>query len=113
MLPESAVAKLPSLKNMATAIRSKRNRVNAPRPNPVTLAELELPEDVVSTLRNEPFLLYDFGPEDENRIVVLGTEKNIEILSNCTVWSADGTFKSCPSLFNQLWVIHGHYRGKF
>ena len=31
-------------------------------------------------------------------------------LSFCKTWLLDGTFKSCPSLFYQLYTIHGVYR---
>lgn len=110
-LPEAVIAKLPSLKNMATTIRSKKRRVQAPLPNPQTLAELELPDDLILTQREEAFLIYDSGSADESRILVFGTLENLEILGGCKIWAADGTFKVCPSLFKQLWVIHGHYRG--
>jgi len=93
-LSEVAIAKLPPLKSMARTIRSVKNRSQAPRPNPNSLGELELPEELMSTLRNEPFLLYDSGPTDEKRAVMFGTSKNLEILGDCDIWSADGTFKT-------------------
>lgn len=111
-LSEVAIAKLPPLKSMARTIRSVKNRSQAPRPNPNSLGELELSEEFMSTLRNEPFLLYDSGPTDEKRAVMFGTSKNLEILGDCDIWSADGTFKTCPVLFKQVWVIHGYYRSK-
>ena len=53
------------------------------------------------------FLLYDSGLDSGNqRIVVFGTDSNIQILHTSSVWLADGTFKCIPNLFYQLYVIH-------
>jgi hypothetical protein len=112
-LSEAAIAKLPSLKNLATVVRSKKNRSNAPRVNPTTLADIQIPQELALTSRDEQFLLHDSGVEDDARILVFGTQQNLEILGGCAVWSADATFKTCPTLFNQVWVIHGYYRGNF
>ena len=40
------------------------------------------------------------------RILIFGTDSNIEALNTASVWLADGTFKTAPSLFYQLYVIH-------
>ncbi|KAG8176080.1 hypothetical protein JTE90_025538 [Oedothorax gibbosus] len=54
------------------------------------------------------FLLYDSGPAAENdRILVFGTSENLNFLQNCKHWFADGTFKSAPHLFTQIYTIHG------
>ena len=53
-------------------------------------------------------MLYDSGAESGNqRIVIFGTQANVELLSSVTIWLADGTFKTVPSLFYQLYVING------
>ena len=40
------------------------------------------------------------------RIIIFGTERNLEMLQLSRMWLADGTFKTAPLLFTQLYVIH-------
>jgi hypothetical protein len=42
------------------------------------------------------------------RFFIFTTEKNMQFLKNCSIWLADGTFKSAPHLFKQILVIHGY-----
>lgn len=39
--------------------------------------------------------------------MIFTTAENCLLLKSASFWVMDGTFKSCPSLFNQLFVIHG------
>lgn len=56
-----------------------------------------------------PFL-QDEEPEPEQpRIIVLGTKDNLKKLGRSSTWFSDGTFSVCPSLFTQLYTIHGMY----
>ena len=57
------------------------------------------------TSNDEQFLLYDSGQETQ-RILIFGTHQNLEMLQLSRVWLADGTFKTAPLLFTQLYVIH-------
>jgi hypothetical protein len=36
------------------------------------------------------------------------TNENLNILNAFKIWFADGTFKSVPNIFNQLYTIHGN-----
>lgn len=56
-------------------------------------------------------LAHDSGVGDEDRILVFGTPKNFELLSTAKMWFMDGTFKVTPSLFYQVYTVHGMYRG--
>ena len=56
----------------------------------------------------EQFLLHDSGP-GENRILIFGRYRSLEILAESTSWYADGTFKVAPSLFSQIYVILAKY----
>ena len=51
-----------------------------------------------------PFLLHD-NNNNNNRIIVFASERCIRYLSNSNDWFMDGTFKVCPTLFDQLYVI--------
>jgi hypothetical protein len=50
--------------------------------------------------------LYDSGSNNKNRILIFGTRNNLDLLKEFTHWSVDGTFKACPEVFYQLFVIH-------
>ena len=90
----------------------------------------EIPERYQKTLVGEQFLLHDSGPpdcqrddaddspedtdaEDEPtqpvrpRVLVFATRKNIELLCDSSVWFIDGTFKTAPNIFTQIFTIIG------
>jgi hypothetical protein len=56
------------------------------------------------TERGENFILYDAPGED--RLIVFSTIQNIQNLSLSSVWMCDGTFKSCPKGFEQIYTVH-------
>jgi len=53
---------------------------------------------------SENYLLDDSGPS-ENRILIFGRPRSLEILHFSKVWYCDGTFKVAPTLFAQVYVI--------
>lgn len=89
--------------------------------------DIEPPYDV--TLGNKRFLQYDSKNEDgdnsddaadiendneeenenprKNRIIIFYTEKNLEYLVRSRTIFCDGTFKTAPAMFYQLYSIHG------
>lgn len=56
----------------------------------------------------ERFFLYDSGSEDAKRFIIFATRASLELLQSCSMIAVDGTFDSCPLVFNQLWCIHGY-----
>ena len=62
--------------------------------------------ELQTTLRGENFLAHDSEPGDSDRRLVFNTEANLDILEHYTTWHADGTFKSCRSLFFQVYTTH-------
>ena len=60
----------------------------------------------METLGGRDFLIHDSGP-GKDKILIFGTEENKNILRIASIWMADGTFKTVPSLFAQLYTIHG------
>lgn len=85
-----------------------------PEEIPQSLAEVQIPAELrrTRTAVREEFLLDDTGPQDPQRIIAFGSRTDINRLCSCPTWLADGAFKSVPLLWYQLWVIHGHYKGK-
>ena len=72
---------------------------------PQSLEDLEIPENLCKTLREELFLVRDSTVGDE-RILLFTTKSNIERLASASYWIMDGTFKTVPNIFYQLYTIH-------
>ena len=67
--------------------------------------QLDLPPEYQQTAKGEQFLLYDSGPETQ-WILIFGTQSNLEMLRLSDFWLDDGTFKTAPPLFTQVYVVH-------
>ncbi|KAG0440244.1 hypothetical protein DMUE_1883, partial [Dictyocoela muelleri] len=59
----------------------------------------------------EDFVFFDSGMLDPERVVIFGTNTSFTHLKNSSFWLCDGTFKSCPNDFNQIYTIMGEVRG--
>ena len=70
-----------------------------------SLEQLVLPAAYQQTAKGEQFLLYDSGPETQ-RILIFGTQRNLEMLQLAEYWMTDVTFKTAPPLFSQVYVVH-------
>ena len=101
LLSDSAKYLLPT--QHALKMMYKRQRT-AP-PNPISLDELLLDGNDINTFSGKDFLFYD-SDDGPNRIVIFSTQENIEYLSMSSIWLADGTFKTVPNLFCQLYTVH-------
>lgn len=104
-VPKSTVSQLPSIEMISQTVRRKRNRENNFPTNPMNVADLILPEQYKVTKTGNQFLLHDINDEGK-RCLIFSTENNLDLLSESDVWMADGTFKSVPPLFSQLYTIH-------
>ena len=58
------------------------------------------------TADGQDFLLYDSGANNE-RVLMFSSQNNLNTLRGCEHWFLDGTFKTAPTLFEQLYTIHG------
>jgi len=77
-------------------------------PNPATRAEIDF-ADFQEQLENadgSTFVIADSGAPDENRIIIFGSDRNLQFLSDSREWYMDGTFWTVPFLFMQLFSIH-------
>jgi len=100
----SVAASLPSTALMTRTI-NKTRKANARAPaNPTCLSDLHIPDTYTVTTSGEEFLLSNTGEAD--RILIFSTTANLRCLENSTQWHADGTFKSAPGIFTQLYTIH-------
>lgn len=98
-------------KQLTQMVNRARLDRNAPK-NPKKLSELCFSEQRSKTENGEEFILWDSGCDEAectDRTIMFGTTDNVNFLAQCTHWFMDGTFKSSPHLFTQLYTIHGKY----
>lgn len=100
--------KMPRYKSIQDLITVKRNKNYNFSPK----IQHDIPDFFRKTLFGDSFLRYDSGCEDEERILIFFTDKMFNILKNTKVMLSDGTFKTVPRDFYQLYTIHVQYVGK-
>ena len=44
---------------------------------------------------------------DENRILIFTTDDDLQLLQQCNHWFMDGTFSTVPTMYTQLYTVHG------
>lgn len=105
-LSQATSAKLPKVDNMKRTIRNIRTKHDAAPAIPGNRRELVIPDNYKITKNGADFLLFDSGPTDD-RILIFSTRRNLRLLAQSMHWYVDGTFKTVPHLFCQLYTIHG------
>ena len=103
---EGTTIKLPKLDSLKRTIRRERQSIDAAPAQPESLEHLIIPPEYQVTQKGDNFLLFDSGPGSQ-RIIMFGTQENVEMLNASQIWLADGTFKTAPPLFSQVYCIHG------
>lgn len=66
----------------------------------------DIPEDFKLTISKKKFLQYDSGSVSNNRMVILFNNDFLPLIQASRTWLCDGTFKSSPKEFKQLFIIH-------
>jgi len=103
----SVIDQLPTIKSMSRTFQWTRIIKENPPVNPSNANDLIIPEIYKFTNKNELFLSYDNG-NNENRILIFTTKSNLNLLQESDNWLGDGTFKTVPSIFSQLYTIHSY-----
>ena len=109
-MSESSLVQLPNADSIKRTIRLHRSG-NEGSVNPASASGIEILEIFKVTSKGEPFLLYDSGFGDINRLILFATSKMLSILKSSHNWFADGTFKVAPPQFYQLYTIHAEKDG--
>ena len=65
----------------------------------------DIPIELAVPKKDKEFLFFDSGMKDDDKIVVFTKEENLEHFINCKTVICDGTFKSSPSNFEQLFTL--------
>ena len=90
---------------------------------PECSADLVIPHSLKTTRNGEKnFLLFDtkYGDtasenemqQEDARVIGFGTDDDLRKLASSHVWFLDGTFKTCPKLFLQIYTIHYMFHEK-
>lgn len=108
VISKTTSAILPQNKSLCRTVQRERFKVLGAVALPEDALKLEMPEMYLKTLRGEKFLQFDYV-DDYNRILLFTTASNLKILKKCAIWQGDGTFDTVPSIFKQLYTIHGRY----
>lgn len=104
---DSVAARLPSVRLVRKMIHRKRKaRPDAAGHDPKKRCDIIIPEEYKLSLKNENFLFYDSGHGDKERILIFSTENNMKRLEKANHIYCDGTFSSCPLIFQQIFTIH-------
>lgn len=90
-----------------SALRQRINRRRQATRNkePTNIDDIEIPDDL-KTVDGDDFLIC-FTKFNSKAVLLFGTPWNLTRLAQCSCWIMDGTFKVVPSIFRQLYVIHG------
>lgn len=96
-------AYLPSKESQKKKVIRVRKKLNKNEPR--NLSEINIPQ-ILQEVDGEQFLL-NVKTVENDVIIILGTLSNVRHLSNSKIWLMDGTFKVVPTLFRQLFTIHG------
>ena len=108
VLGEEVAQMMPERRTLKRQVNRWQNEERPPLPGDLRNIVIVPPYD--KNAKNERFLLYDSGVEDEDRLLIFASDWAIEKLCHCDMMFCDGTFKTVPEQFAQLFTIHGKYR---
>ena len=88
--------------------RRSRRKANRHPCDPASLEDISIPHEYKTSLAEENMLLWDSTYSAERRRSFLfGTIDNVDMLATAEHLIIDGTFKTSPNLFTQLFTVHG------
>lgn len=73
-------------------------------PLPTNFADMMIPEILTQTTRETTFIQFF---DRENGMLILSSNEQIRAFNMCPMLFMDGTFKTCPNLWSQLYLIKG------
>ncbi|XP_078539560.1 uncharacterized protein LOC144824317 [Lissotriton helveticus] len=106
-IPMHVAGSMPSIPNLRRMVQREKVASNPQHITPRTFEDINLPNHLLLTFSNETFLLYD-NFDVLKRILIFSTNHNILTLVNSPIWMMDGTFKSTPHPFFQIYTVHAN-----
>ncbi|KAL0895896.1 hypothetical protein ABMA27_011914 [Loxostege sticticalis] len=102
-MPSTSACSLPN-KNALRQVVYRARKKDFPT-EPASLDEIDVPAEY-RMVEKEIFLARDVKYGNDNRLLLFCTKGNLKVLFNSQIWILDGTFKTCPDIFTQLYSIH-------
>lgn len=102
--PET-LAVLPERQALLRNINRHQNKARPPLPQ--LLSELQILPPYNVTKGGDIFLRYDSGMNDPDRILLFASDQALTYLARSRIILCDGTFKTVPDIFYQLYTMHG------
>ena len=99
-----------SFDRVKSTLQKRRAKNNPVQPN--DLLEIDLEGDFGKTLEYLKFVQYDNKSAD-NRIIIFGCDRSMDILRRAKIIHIDGTFKACPKNMLQVFTIHAYVYDTF
>ncbi|CAF0891709.1 unnamed protein product [Adineta steineri] len=103
MLSFAAIAILLSEREMSSSVNKARRLITPQIP---TTQLFDIPEPFNKTLRNSEFVIVDKMIARRQRILLFASKEQLKMLFNANTILMDGTFSSCPTMFDQVYTIH-------
>lgn len=110
-LTDQCIVSLPKKEAIRQLVLRTRNTNAGKGYNAKSIAELEIPESLQTTIKGKKFYYGDSRKNDKNRIIFFTTDENLKLLSTNNDWYMDGTFDISPTIFKQVFSIHINFRG--
>ncbi|CAF3215169.1 unnamed protein product [Rotaria socialis] len=102
-LSDATTAILPSEREMNSGINKARRAMTPTIP---TTQLFDIPEPFTKTLHDDDFLIVDKMITRRQRILLFASREQLKMLLGADTILMDGTFSTCPSMFNQVYTIH-------
>ncbi|KAL0860065.1 hypothetical protein ABMA27_010380 [Loxostege sticticalis] len=102
-MPSTSACSLPN-KNALRQVVYRARKKDFPT-EPASLDEIDVPAEY-RIVEKEIFLARDVKYGNDNCLLLFCTKGNLKVLFNSQIWILDGTFKTCPDIFTQLYSIH-------
>ncbi|CAF4891392.1 unnamed protein product, partial [Rotaria sp. Silwood1] len=103
LLANATIAILPSEREMNNGINKARRAITPIIP---TTQLFDIPEPFAKTLRNNDFLIVDKMITRRQHIILFASNDQLKLLFNSDKILMDGTFSTCPKMFDQVYTIH-------
>lgn len=102
-IPSSRTPHVPSDNALRCLIKRTRNKDIPSLPR--TINDIVIPDEFCK-VDSEQFLIAHYTYDGEC-VIIFSTMENIKLLVTSPYWLMDGTFKTCPLPFCQIYSVHG------
>ena len=103
-MPQDSSYYMPNKEALRKQINRTRNDNNMTL-QPQSLQDIDVPDNLRVTMNGDQFLAREIELGNE-KLMIFCTTSNLQHLQNAEYWIMDGTFKTVPILFQQLYTIH-------